>query len=103
MNDIVRVKLEDGSEASVGASFAESYGLTVLDKPAVDKRGRGLPAKPHVDITLRGAELNEQLTAFGLSTGGSLADRQSRLADHQSALAGDDTAVTGDQDGGESL
>jgi hypothetical protein len=84
MSDIVRVKLEDGSEVSVGRSFAESHGLEPLDKPAVDNRGKALPAKPYVDISLRGKELDEALTAAGLSTSGKLADKQTRLSEHQS-------------------
>lgn len=81
MSEIVRVKLEDGSEASVGAAYAEVHGFTVLDKPATDRRGKALPAKPKVDISLRGGELDDQLTRAGLSTSGSLADRQDRLAE----------------------
>lgn len=41
----VRVKLENGSEASVSAELAELHNLKPLDKPAVDRRGRALPAK----------------------------------------------------------
>jgi hypothetical protein len=88
MSDIVRVKLEDGSEVSVGRSFAESHGLEPLDKPAVDNRGKALAAKPYVDISLRGKELDEALTAAGLSTTGKLADKQARLSEHESNTVG---------------
>lgn len=108
MSEIVRVKLEDGSEVSVGRSFAESHGLEALDKPAVDRRGKGLVAKPHIDITARGKELDEALAAAGLATTGSLAARQARLADHQSTLAGGGVVPNPDgndvdPNGGESL
>jgi hypothetical protein len=100
MSDIVRVKLEDGSEVSVGRSFAESHGLEPLDKPAVDNRGKALPAKPYVDISLRGKELDEALTAAGLSTTGKLADKQDRLAEFQSNTAGGVTVVGPDAGNG---
>jgi hypothetical protein len=100
MSDIVRVKLEDGSEVSVGRSFAESHGLEPLDKPAVDNRGKALAAKPYVDISLRGKELDEALTAAGLSTTGKLADKQDRLAEFQSNTAGGVTVVGPDAGNG---
>lgn len=36
-----------GHEFSTSADFAESAGLTVLDKPATDDFARVLPAKPN--------------------------------------------------------
>lgn len=105
MNDIVRVKLEDGSEVSVGRAFADVHGLEPLDKDAVDARGKALPAKPYVDISLRGQELDKALADAGLPTGGKLADKQARLSDFQSTQAtgnivGDPNAGDG-TDGGE--
>lgn len=40
----VRVRLENGSEASVSAEFAELHGLELLDKPAT-YGGRPLPTE----------------------------------------------------------
>jgi hypothetical protein len=48
MTDLVRVKLPDGTETNVGASFAESHGLTVLDKDAFDRSGRPIREKRQV-------------------------------------------------------
>lgn len=52
MTDFVRVKLENGSEASVSAELAELHNLeplvdskTKTPKPAADRRGSALPAK----------------------------------------------------------
>lgn len=44
MTNFVRVKLENGSEASVSAEFAKLHDLKPLDKPAAI-RGSALPAK----------------------------------------------------------
>lgn len=44
MPTFVRVKLANGHEATVTASFAEAKGLTVLDKPATSQ-GRLAPPK----------------------------------------------------------
>lgn len=86
---LVRVKI-DGAEASVSESFAASHNLKVLaDKPAVTGFGKAIPQKypPEqlVSVDLQGAELNGELEAAGLSTSGSLKDRQSRLAEHRQA------------------
>lgn len=45
MTDFVRVKLENGSEASVSAELAELHSLEIVDKPAATRRGVALPAK----------------------------------------------------------
>lgn len=45
MTNLVRVQLENGSKASVSEATAEIAGLTPLDEPATDKRGRALPAE----------------------------------------------------------
>lgn len=44
MASFVRVRLENGSEASVSAAFAKRRKLTPLDKPAA-RGGKALPAK----------------------------------------------------------
>lgn len=43
---LVRVKLPNGDEATVGSDYADDLGLKVLDKDAVDIYGTPLPAKP---------------------------------------------------------
>lgn len=45
MPNFVRVKLEDGSEASVPESYAKSRGFAVIEKDATDASGRALPPK----------------------------------------------------------
>jgi hypothetical protein len=44
MTEFVRVRLENGSEASVSAAFAKSQRLKTVDKPAA-RNGVALPAK----------------------------------------------------------
>lgn len=46
---LVRVRLGDGTEASVGEVFAKTHKLTVLDKPAT-RHGRAIPAKPRTSV-----------------------------------------------------
>lgn len=81
MTQFVRVKLDNGAEASVEAGFATSHKLTTLDKPATNRRGLALRDKPPVD--LRGQQLDAALEDAGLPKGGSAAERRARLADHQ--------------------
>lgn len=45
----VRVKGPDGAEFSVDERAVKGMGVTVLDKPATDRNGRTLPAKPHTN------------------------------------------------------
>jgi hypothetical protein len=77
---LVRVKLDDGTEVTVGAAHAANAGLTVLKKPAVDGVGRALPAKYPVD--LRGAELDAALDKVGLPKSGTAAEKRERLSAH---------------------
>ncbi len=44
---LVRVKLPNGDEATVGSDYADDLGLKVLEKDAVDIYGTPLPAKPN--------------------------------------------------------
>lgn len=46
----VRVKGPDGAQFSVDERAVKGMGVTVLNKPAVDRNGRPLPAKPHTDL-----------------------------------------------------
>lgn len=93
MAELVRVKLDNGTEKTVGASYAQSHGLKVLDKPAVDGVGRTVRDKRPVD--LRGKALDEALTAAGLPTTGKADQKRARLAEHLettgAAGAGDTT------------
>ena len=85
MPDLVRVKLADGTETTVGAGYAESHGLKVLkDKPAT-VLGRTVRAKYPVD--LRGRELDAALDAAGLSKTGTADEKRQRLADFQMSNA----------------
>lgn len=50
MSDIDYVRVRDtNGEFTTSRTNAESLGLEVLDKPAVDQNGRPLPAKPKVN------------------------------------------------------
>ena len=98
MADLVRVKLDSGAEVTLGRAYAEAHDLTVVDKPAVDKRGAALLAKYPVD--LRGKELDSALEEAGLSKSGTAAEKRQRLADHQesgSDLVAGITTPTGDE------
>lgn len=48
--ELVRVKLPNGAEATLGRSFAECHELEVLDKPATI-RGHALDASPPPGLT----------------------------------------------------
>lgn len=48
--NLVRVKLPDGQEATVGVSLAKTHGLEVVDKTAADKTGAGRRSKPRTSI-----------------------------------------------------
>lgn len=100
MTDMVRVKLENGAEASVPAGFADSVGLkqvSVDGKPASAYSPTGLVLGPSYPDqveeavaavgSLKGQALNDALTAAGLPTTGSLADRQTRLGEYQAEVA----------------
>ena len=59
--DLVRVRLANGSETSVGRAFAEKHGLKPLDKPAT-RNGRVIPAKHRVSVA-EAAESKKTTTA----------------------------------------
>ena len=93
-NNLVYVELPGGGTAQVGASFAKSKGLTVIDPP--DKTSRKIARQENInqhipaavidagntDEPLKGTALDEALTEAGLSTSGKVADKQARLAEH---------------------
>jgi len=45
---LVRVKLPNGDEATVGERAVKVLNAAVIDKPAVDHNGRPLPVKPNI-------------------------------------------------------
>lgn len=45
----VRVKGPDGAEFTIDEGAVEGMGVTVLDKPALDRNGRPLLVKPHTN------------------------------------------------------
>lgn len=91
-NNLVRVRLADGTETSVGASYAKSKGLEVIDEPAV-AHGRTVPTI--TPVTLRGQELNDALEAAGLSLDGKLAEKQQRLAEFNATQTPDANSGVG--------
>lgn len=50
-NEIVACKAKDGSILYRRRHSAESWGLTILDRPATDGHGRPLPDKPKTRIS----------------------------------------------------
>lgn len=85
MANLVRVKLENGAEATVGESFAKSHGLKPLNKDAVDKYGNAIRTK--TPVNLKGKALDQALADAGLATTGTAAEKRDRLADHQTSGA----------------
>lgn len=81
MAELVRVKMADGSEATISRSAAERHGLKVLDKPAADSRGRAYLAK--YPVTLKGDGLDRALDAAGLSKSGKAEEKRARLAEYE--------------------
>lgn len=53
---LVRVKLDNGMEASVPEGHAKASGLKVIDKPAVNNMGRALEATGAEDALAKRAE-----------------------------------------------
>ena len=45
----VRVKGPDGAEFTLDEGAVEGMGVTVIDKPALDRNGRPLPVKPRTN------------------------------------------------------
>lgn len=84
----VRVKLDNGAETTVPATYAKSHGLKVVGSPAV-RNGRTIPPKYPVD--LRGAALDAALDEAGLPKTGTATQKRERLAEFQSS-----TVVTSD-------
>ena len=101
--NLVYVELPKGGTARVGASFAKSKGLTVVDAPEklsrkeqrIENVEQGIP-QTMVDAgtstePLKGEALNEALRELGLPTAGRVPAKQARLAEHLAAQAGDTT------------
>lgn len=84
MPELVRVKLDSGAEKTVGAAFAKSHNLKVLDKPAT-RHGRAIRTK--YPVTLRGQALDAALDDAGLSKSGTADEKRKRLEAHQASAA----------------
>ena len=97
MAELVRIKLADGTLVSHTREWAESFGLKVLDdQRGADARGGALDPKYPVD--LRGKELDAALSAAGLPTSGTAAEKRERLADHQSSTGNPPAGPTEDEE-----
>lgn len=71
MAKLVRVKLENGAEATVGEAFAKSHDLKVLDKPATNRSGTALAAKPKVSVAKAAESKSTKSTPAGSDTSAS--------------------------------
>lgn len=106
MTDFVRVKLENGSEATLPREFAEAKKVEILeDKPAVDARGEALSAKHVANLKpsskyggMKPDELAEEaarreLTVEGTGASGNVlkADLVAALDAHDAATGADNT------------
>ena len=104
MTEFVRVKLENGAEATLSREFAEAKNLDILeDKVAVDARGTALPDKPHVTLApadgpyagMGKDDLQAEADGRGLTVEGTGANGNVTKADLLSALtAHDDASVS---------
>lgn len=108
MTDFVRVKLDNGSEATLSREFAEAKRLTILDKPAVDARGEALSAKHQANLApsskyggMKPEELAEEAANRGLTVTGTGKDGNVLKADLVAALDAHD-AETGQSGSGDS-
>lgn len=101
MDDMVRVKLENGAEATVTKVQADKHKLEVLDKRATDARGYALPEKPKVELPKSGSkydgmkpeELQAEADARQLSVEGTGKDGNVLKADLVTALVAHDVAT----------
>lgn len=99
MDDFVRVKLENGAEATVTADQAAAHKLEVLkDKPATDARGYALSDKPKANLTPAGSrydsmkpeELQAEAESRGMTVEGTGKDGNVLKADYVAALVAAD-------------
>lgn len=101
MTEFVRVKLENGAEATLSREFAEIKGIEILDnKPATDVRGLALADKPHVSLAAADSpykgksaeDLQVEADARGLTVEGTGQDGRVLKSDLLSALVASDGA-----------
>lgn len=100
MDDFVRVKLENGAEATVTADQAKAHNLEVLDKPAADARGYALSDKPKANLTPAGSrydsmsadEVADEAATRGITAEGTGKDGNVLKADLVAALVAADNA-----------
>lgn len=50
MPRLVRVRLPNGTHATVGEAHARRHGYQVLDQPARDHNGHARPHQPHLSV-----------------------------------------------------
>lgn len=101
MDEMVRVKLENGAEATVTREQAERLKLEVLDKPATDARGYALSEKPKVELPKSGTkydgmkpeELQAEAELRQLAVEGTGKDGNVLKADLVTALVAHDAAT----------
>lgn len=101
MDEMVRVKMPNGSEATITAEQAKAYKLDVLDKPAVDARGYALSDKPRVELPKAGSkydgmkpeELAEEAAQRQLAVEGTGANGNVLKADLVTALVTHDAEL----------
>lgn len=100
MTDMVRVKLENGSEVTLSREFAEEKKLEILDrKPALNARGEALDAKHKANLTaaskyagMKPDELQAEAELRGLTVEGSGAGGNILKADYVTALDAHDAS-----------
>lgn len=90
----VRVRDEFGNEFSQSTQTSIPPGCQVIEgKPGATNSGDALPWKPKVNLpsadveALKGAALDEALTAAGLPTTGKADEKRQRLADFEATQA----------------
>ncbi len=100
MDTFVRVKLENGAEATLTEDQAKAHKLEVLDKPATDARGYALSDKPKANLTPAGSrydamsadEVTAEAAERGITAEGTGKDGNVLKADLVAALVAADAA-----------
>lgn len=104
MDEMVRVKLENGAEATLTRALADEHKLEILDKPATDARGYALSEKPKVELSpsnpdaapylgMKAEELQAEADRRQLDVEGTGKDGKALKPDLVAALVAHDTAT----------
>lgn len=86
MRNYVRVRLENGSETTVGREFADMHNLDRVDSPATDSYGRPLP-ESHPEVAVDDAVLTFDVNSANVAALRGEIDRRNALPGAQEPIA----------------